>query len=131
MGHTKEEFNKASPNGIFWPGRTRLQGCCQPVSCGANYVIFSRDPSETAILCEPLHVASAPPLKAVEVETWFGDTRSQALGRLVIGQSSAAENGRRGLKTTNPQQAHPHLVIDGVGDVTQWRREMRALMEGP
>ncbi len=122
-GHRKEELNRLEASGIFWPDRTSFADGTR-VAIGANYVIFSRLQNETVMLAEPVPVAWAPPLRRGEIEKWHLDERSQCIRKLVIHLSSGARSGKRGLKTANPQVAHPHLSLDLVRDVQEWRREM-------
>jgi hypothetical protein len=126
-GKWKHEFGMLGSRKRFVNGFTRLSDGVR-ICARENYIIFSDDPSETAILPTPIEVATSPALSEVRIEEWFMDGAVRQIRDLTIGQSSQALGGRRGLKTTNPQVAHPHLPLDLVSNDTKWRSEMRRII---
>lgn len=118
-GHRKRDIVRLAADGEF---------VRQAVPVGANYVIFSNDDESTRILCNPLHVAHSEPLRRHQIEQWLDSPHVVALRDLFLGKSRNARGGRRGLKTTNGQQAHPHLVLDLVEDAKAWCRDVASLL---
>jgi hypothetical protein len=93
----------------------------RPLEIACNYVIFAAEGSGTFIAADPPEVATAH--QSGVSETWHHDPASKEIYHLIFDHVAT---GRRRLRTTNPQTAHPHIALRI--DAGVWGDEAWALM---
>lgn len=105
----------------FRPGLDRA-GNGQLVQLAPNYIIFSRDPTETFVAVDPPVVAAAQPDGSDWRERWLRTDFATGIHGLTVGKGPG-----RGLRTARRWNKHPSMRLDV--DATRWRAEMLSLLD--
>ncbi len=115
-GHRKRAFATLERRGWF-DAQSRVAR--RPLRIAANYVLLESENAGTFVAAEPPEVGLAR--RNSFSETWHRDELSNGLRTLVFPHTH-----RRGLRTTNPQQAHRHIRLNT--DAAAWIDAARSLV---
>jgi hypothetical protein len=98
----------------------------RPLTAARNYVIFSRDPRQTAIVRWPPVVALAK--RGDTREQWLGTPVARAIRSLTVGLAK-----RGSLRSGNRYRAHspPDRLLLGLDEARYWRRDLIGRLARP